>query len=114
MLDHYLEVLARRPGALPGAAAVANARAAGLFTPGHDAFWAAARRQHGDTAGTRVLIEVLLLHRRLPIEAVLTAMATAVRLGRFEVRDDDGLIDFLFYPYYNVIRLSLRKLGTEN
>jgi transposase len=84
VLDHYLEVLARRPGALPAATALAAARAAGLFTAGHDEFWAAARRQHGDSAGTRVLIEVLLLHRRLPTEAVLTAMAAAVRLGRLE------------------------------
>ena len=84
VLDHYLEVLARRPGALPAATALAGARAAGLFTADHDAFWAAARRQHGDAAGTRVLIEILLLHRRLPTEAVLSAMATAVRLGRLE------------------------------
>jgi transposase len=84
VLDHYLEVLARRPGALPAATALATARAAGLFTDGHDAFWAAARRCHGDTAGTRVLIEVLLLHRRLPTEAVLAGMAAAVALGRPE------------------------------
>ena len=84
VLDHYLEVLARRPGALPAATALVTARASGLFTPAHDAFWAAARRQHGDTAGTRELIGVLLLHRRLPTEAVLTAMATAVRMGRCE------------------------------
>jgi transposase len=84
VLDHYLEVLARRPGALPAATALVTARAAGVFTPGHDAFWDAARRQHGDTAGTRVLIEVLLLHRRLPTQAVLAAMATAVGLGRCE------------------------------
>lgn len=84
VLDHYLEVLARRPGALPAATALVTARAAGLFTDGHDLFWAAARRQHGDSAGTRALIEVLLAHRRLPTEAVLAGMATAVRLGRLE------------------------------
>ncbi len=31
-LDHYLEVLRRKPGALPGATALAQARAAGMFT----------------------------------------------------------------------------------
>jgi len=42
-LDHYLEILLRKPGALPGAAALAQARAAGTFTAAHEAFWAAAR-----------------------------------------------------------------------
>ena len=43
-LDHYLEILLRKPGALPGATALAQARAAGMFTAEHDAFWAAARK----------------------------------------------------------------------
>ena len=34
VLDHYLEVLTRKPGALPGATALAQARAAGAFTAG--------------------------------------------------------------------------------
>ncbi|WUA47230.1 DUF5395 domain-containing protein [Streptomyces sp. NBC_01367] len=35
-LDHYLEALIRKPGALPGATALDQARAAGRFTPIHD------------------------------------------------------------------------------
>lgn len=38
LLEHYLEVLARKPGALPGATALAQAGAAGTFTSAHDAF----------------------------------------------------------------------------
>jgi transposase len=48
-----LEALVRKPGALPGATALEQARAAGKFTPVHDAWWAAARKAHGDPAGTR-------------------------------------------------------------
>lgn len=59
-LDHYLEILARKPGALPDATALAQARAAGVFTPTHDAFWAVSRKTLGDSAGTRALVEVLL------------------------------------------------------
>ena len=33
MLDHYLEVLTRKPGALPGSTALAQARAAGVVHP---------------------------------------------------------------------------------
>jgi hypothetical protein len=57
-LDHYLQALIRKPGALPGATALEQARAAGKFTPVHDAWWAAARKAHGDRDGTRALIQV--------------------------------------------------------
>jgi len=80
-LDHYLEVLVRKPGALPGAAALAQARAAGAFTSAHEAFWAAARARHGDSAGTRALIEVLLLHRRMPAPQVIAGMTAALAAG---------------------------------
>ncbi len=70
VLDHYLEVLARKPGALPGSMALSQARAAGVFTVAHEAFWTKARAKHGDRDGTRALIEVLLLHRHLPAPTV--------------------------------------------
>ena len=81
VLDHYLEVLRRKPGALPGATALAQAKAAGTFTAAHQQYWDAARRQHGDAAGTRALIEVLLAHRTLPSAALTAAMAAAVSSG---------------------------------
>ena len=80
-LDHYLEILARKPGALPGSAALAQARAAGVFTSTHEAFWAAARARHGDAAGTKALIEVLLLHRRMPGSQVIAGMTAALAAG---------------------------------
>lgn len=86
VLDHYLEVLAHKPGALAGASALAQARACGAFTATHEQFWAEARRRLGDGAGTRALIEVLLLHRRLPAGAVLSGMAAALRAGSVDAR----------------------------
>jgi transposase len=80
-LDHYLEVLVRKPGALPGATALAQARAAGTFTPAHEAFWAAARRAHGDSGGTRVLVEVLLLHRHHTHADVVAGITAALLVG---------------------------------
>jgi transposase len=81
VLDHYLEVLAGKPGALPGSTPLAQARRDGSFTATHEAFWAAARARHGDTAGTRALIEVLLLHRRLPRAQVLAGITAALQAG---------------------------------
>lgn len=83
-LDHYLEVLTRKPGALPGATALAHARAAGTFTAAHQRFWDAARKALGDAAGTRALIGVLLLHRTLPAAHVIAAMSAALELGTFD------------------------------
>lgn len=80
-LDHYLEALIRKPGALPGATALEQACAAGKFTPVHDAWWAAARKTHGDAEGTRALIQVLLLHRHITHEHVVAGLAAALRAG---------------------------------
>jgi hypothetical protein len=79
-LDHHLENLMVRPGALAGSTGLAQARAAGTFTAAHDALWAAARAAHGDAAGTRVLIEVLL-HRGMPHESVLAWITAALQAG---------------------------------
>jgi transposase len=84
VLDHYLEVLVRKPGALAGATALSAARANGSFTPAHQAFWDAARRVLGDQDGTRALVGALLLHRTLPAAALAAAMAEAVTTGHFE------------------------------
>jgi transposase len=81
VLDHYLEVLVHKPGALPGSVALAQARACGAFSPSHDAYWAEARRRLGDGAGTRALCEVLLLHRRLPAAVVQAGMTAALSAG---------------------------------
>lgn len=81
LLDHYLEVLAHKPGALPGATALVQARKAGTFTSVHEAFWAAARKAHGDADGTRELVEVLLLHRHLQAADVVDGLAAALAVG---------------------------------
>ncbi|WP_020578920.1 IS21 family transposase [Actinopolymorpha alba] len=82
-LDHYLEVLFRKPGALPGATALEQARKAAMFTPIHDEWWAAACKTHGDADGTRALIEVLLLHRHLPDQHVVAGLAAALQAGGY-------------------------------
>ncbi|MEV5979703.1 IS21 family transposase [Streptomyces sp. NPDC052114] len=81
LLDHYLEALMRKPGAFPGSTALEQARSAGRFTPVHDKWWAAAKAAHGEAAGTRALIEVLLLARHMDHEQVVAGLAAAYRAG---------------------------------
>lgn len=80
-LDHYLEVLKTKPGALPGSTALARARESGAFTSAHEAFWAASRRVNGDAAGTRELINVLLLHRSMDAGDVQAGITAALGVG---------------------------------
>lgn len=58
-----------------------QARAAGTFTSAHEAFWAAARKAHGDAAGTRALIDVLLLHRHMRHADVTAGLSAALNVG---------------------------------
>jgi hypothetical protein len=81
VLDHYLEILVRKPGALPGSTALAQARVCGAFAGAHERFWTEARRKLGDGAGTRALIGVLLLHRRLGDAVVIEAIDAALAIG---------------------------------
>ena len=79
-LDHYLDVLVFKPGALPGSTALAAAKTSGAFTPAHQQFWATARRRLGDRDGTRALIGVLLLHRTIDPNAVVAGIGRALKV----------------------------------
>ena len=81
LLDHYLEVLKTKPGGLPGATALVQAKASGAFTGSHQRYWDAVRRVRGDGAGTRALVEVLLAHRSMPTAVLVAAMDRAVDTG---------------------------------
>jgi transposase len=83
-LDHYLEVLKTKPGGLPGATALAQAKASGAFTHTHQRYWDAVRRTRGDAEGTRALVEVLLAHRTLPAAVLVAAMDRAVESGALD------------------------------
>lgn len=80
-LDHYLEVLKIKPGGMPGATALAQAKSRGAFTTSHQAYWDAVRRARGDAAGTRALIEILLAHRTMTAAALIAAMNRAAASG---------------------------------
>ncbi|RII13364.1 hypothetical protein DSC45_23730 [Streptomyces sp. YIM 130001] len=55
------------------------ATSAGKFTPVHDAWWAQARKVHGERDCTRALIEFLLLNRHLAVEHVVAGLVTALQ-----------------------------------
>ena len=81
VLDHYLETLSHKPGAMAGASALAQARASGAFTAAHEEWWRCVRQRKGDQAGTRAMVEVLLAQRRLPADAVEEALRSCLAAG---------------------------------
>lgn len=81
VLDHYLDVLVDKPGAFPGSLALHQARLRGEFPACYDELWARLKARLGDRAGTKAMIEVLLLHREFPKDVMVGAMTKALAMG---------------------------------
>lgn len=81
VLDHYLELLQVKPGALANSRALRQARETGHWPPAYDRLFGVLKQRYGDTAGTRQMLQVLLLHRDNDSAAVHDAVAQALALG---------------------------------
>jgi len=81
VLDHYLELLTQKPGALPGARPLAQARRRGEWPDDYDRLWKRLNDRYDSAEGARQLLEVLFLHREHATETVHRAVAMALELG---------------------------------
>jgi transposase len=85
-LDHYLELLARKPGALEHSLALRQEREQGRWPECFDALWRAIAGKVGASEAARQMVDVLLLcreHRPEPVElAVRGALAAGAHDGR--------------------------------
>jgi transposase len=79
-LEHYLDVLYRKPGAFAGSKPLDQRRQAGLWPSSFDRIWQALMERHGKQSGTRQMIELLQLatrHGQTKLqEAVESALAS--------------------------------------
>jgi transposase len=78
-LEHYLDVLRKKPGALAGSTPLAQWRQAGRWPECFDRLWEALNARHGRQEGTRQMIELLSLgategwdHLRAAVEQALS------------------------------------------
>ena len=62
-LEHYLDVLVQKPGALAGATPLAQWRGQGRWPACYDELWTRLQARHGAQAGTRAMIGLLQLGR---------------------------------------------------
>jgi transposase len=81
LLDHYLELLQVKPGALVNARARHQARENGQWPAQYDRLFVELKQRYGDTDGTRQMRQVLLRHRDHDAVAVHQAVVPALELG---------------------------------
>jgi hypothetical protein len=84
-LEHYLEVLERKPGALAGSKPLEQWRKAGRWPDSYDRFWEQLQARHGRQEGTRRMIELLALGKRQGSERLRGAVETALSLACWDV-----------------------------
>ena len=85
-LDHYLELLLRKPGALDNAKPLRAANLSPIYGQYREELQVHQRR------GDREFVRVLMLHREFPTDQVETAVAQALRL---RVHDAEGVRQML-------------------
>jgi transposase len=83
-LEHYLDLLWHKPGALAASRPLRQARDRGELPPDFDRLWQALRERHGEAEGTRQLIGVMLLYRNADREAVTSAVGLALSYGCYD------------------------------
>jgi len=92
-LEHYLDVLERKPGALMGSKPLAQWRARGRWTPAYDQLWQQLQRRHGATDGTRLMIELVQEGKRVGYERLTQAITEALSFGAGEAAAVRYLLD---------------------
>lgn len=80
-LEHYLDVLEKKPGALAGSTPLAQWRLAGRWPDSFDVFWRALNQRHGRQEGTRRMIGLLQAGKRQGYDRLQKAVTDALAFG---------------------------------
>jgi transposase len=80
-LEHYLDVLERKPGALAGSKPLAAWRERGLWPQSYDRLWEELIGRHGKQSGTRQMIQIVSLIKDHGHKRVRAAVEEALALG---------------------------------
>ncbi len=80
-LEHYLDVLKRKPGALAGSSPLQQWRERGRWPESFDRLWQSLRERQGPQAGTRAMIELLTLGKRHGWDRLRKAIEESLALG---------------------------------
>jgi transposase len=80
-LEHYLDVLERKPGAMSGSTALQQWRAAGRWPQCLDRIWRQLEQRHGKSGGTREMIRLVREGSTQGWDRMITAVEESLRLG---------------------------------
>jgi hypothetical protein len=86
VLDHYLELLARKPGALARSLPLAQERDRGHWPQAFDDLWEQLREKVGRSEADRQMVDVLMLARELGPARVELAVRGALAAGAIDGR----------------------------
>jgi hypothetical protein len=92
-LEHYLDVLYRKPGAMAGSKPLEQRRQAGLWPPSFDRIWQALMERHGKQNGTRQMIELLKLAPRHGEARLQKAIESALAVHCYDAAAVRHLLD---------------------
>lgn len=84
-LEHYLEALSKKPGALAGCTPLEQWRAQGRWPQSFDGLWEALKQRRGKREGTRAMIDLLLVGRQRGYEALRGAIEKTIAMGCWDV-----------------------------
>ena len=84
-LEHYLEVLERKPGALRGSKPLAQWRAQGRWPASYDRLWEAMSLRHGRQGGTRAMVAVVGMGREFGYAKLEACVGQALKLGSTDI-----------------------------
>jgi hypothetical protein len=80
-LEHYLEVLGKKPSALAGSTALVQWCERGLWPESFDRLWSKLRERHGKQEGTREMIDLLLASKAYGWAGLRRRTEEALALG---------------------------------
>ena len=84
-LEHYLEALTKKPGAFASSTPLEQWRAQGRWPSSFDRFWEALKQRRGKQAGTRAMIDELVLGAQYGYPLLKEAIEKALDLTCFDV-----------------------------
>jgi len=83
-LNHYLELLLKKPGALKRSRPLRQARDSGRWPTEFDRLWAELKLRYGESKGTKHLLTILMLLRDHDADLVHIAVGLAVECGSYD------------------------------
>jgi hypothetical protein len=94
-LEHYLDVLERKPGAMAGSTPLQQWRQAGRWPDCLDMIWRQLEQRHGKSGGTREMIALVRAGSIAGWDKLIAAVNEALRLG---LSDSAAVLHLLHMP----------------